>query len=63
MKESERKKCLVITGKRKGCEDLVIALESQTDRDELLDGLRMIRVENSMLFKQNLDKMKRQGFR
>ena len=58
-----RQNCIVIVGKRMGCDDLVLELSSNEQRDELLDGLRNYKSQTSMLFKQNLEKMRKSGYR
>lgn len=61
-RDEKLRRSLILTGKRKGCKDLIIELGSTEMRNELLTGLRNMRCDASMLFQQNLDKMKEKGF-
>eukprot|EP00924_Labyrinthula_sp_SR-Ha-C_P004341 maker-scaffold_3-snap-gene-21.0-mRNA-1 protein AED:0.00 eAED:0.00 QI:42/1/1/1/1/1/2/258/551 len=53
--------CIVLHGTRIGQKDVVLRLNSKEQRRELLVGLRNIRIESSMLFKQTFDKMVAKG--
>ena len=55
--------CLTIHGERMGYRDLHLEVESSQARDELLDGLRILRCNTSELFKQRLDEMFDKGMR
>ena len=54
---------LVVLGKRLS-RQFFLELDDAETRDELMRGLRIIRLEKSMLFKQRLDKMQQEeGFK
>ena len=54
---------LVIAGTRMGCPDIVLELDTVEAKEELIQGLRILRCADSMLFTQNLAKMKANGLR
>lgn len=55
--------CLTIHGERMGYRDLHLELDNARARDELLDGLRLLRCDTSELFKQRLEEMFDRGMR
>ena len=61
--EGLQERVLVIAGTRMGCPDIVLELDSMAARDELIQGLRILRCADSMLFTQNLAKMKAEGLK
>ena len=55
--------CLTIHGERMGYRDLHLELDNSKARDDLLDGLRLLRCNTSELFKQRLEEMFDHGMR
>jgi hypothetical protein len=65
--------CIAIQGSRLGCTvkgapegkvySIDLQLDSKAARDDLLDGLRLLRCKGSELFKQRLEQMKEAGMR
>lgn len=49
--------------KKIGYSSVFIELDTKEARDDILDGLRVLRCGASMLFQQNLDEMKEEGLR
>ena len=60
-------RCLFIKitehAKSLGGNNLLIEFDNEDARNDIMDGLRVFRCGNSMLFQQNLDKMKAEGKR
>jgi len=62
-----RKRCLCIHvsphALRQGYSNIFMELDTREARDDMLDGLRIIRCSSSMLFQQNFDEMMAKGMR
>ena len=65
--EATRRRCLCMRfspqGLALGYATVHMELDTERARDDILDGLRVLRCTSPMLFQQNLDKLKEQGLR
>ena len=61
--DGKGKRCLTINGQRLGHDHIRLELDTEESRDEILDGLRILRCEQSMLFVQKLEKWLADGNR
>jgi len=59
--EEAGKRCLSILGQRLGHPHVRLELDTEESRDEILDGLRILRCEQSMLFVQKLEEWLKGG--
>lgn len=66
-KEARRRCCLCLHmsahARKKGYSSIYMELDTEAARNDMLDGLRVIRCAASMLFQQNLDEHKARGCR